>query len=579
VTQSTPTISNLTGSQSATAIGLQTETEIPKPSTPETSNSSTPTRRSTPQKDLLATEKAALLDQSPTLTPQSTKTPTQTATEVVFATLPPAQMSGLIWSDWINTPIVLEGFAGKWSPTYNEMVSFYPTDFRIGEKAIVLATAPDFSIRLVDLGDVTLYDEQITDEDITWSPDGRRILFGGPGIAEFQEGLTDYSDPWVMDRRGQNPHLVGEDLHYSSLQFSGWMDDRTVVMNGYGGGGHWSVEIVDYLSGKILAQVVIHGLIFGPNQHYLPAAEELGGRFSLVAISREPQVKPVPWLFESSEHIKLFPNDNIDEIGPFVSTIFKDWYPNSNQMLVYAFAQDSFTFDLEVAWLISWNVETDEVQFLFPNGVDGRFSPDGRSLAAITIGPPELDADNTFTKNSKPPLSQDQKPYLNIIDMIGGNVYISLPVVAPLEDDTLYIPYPNFQAAIAFSPDSHYLAFLAPGKVIVDGDGWPQEVEENGSIYMNVLDLQEMRLIHSISSDSQTPVWSPRSDYLAYRDEEHNWILIDIINGEVKAITESGGVQFVRVAWSHDGRYLSLYTLKEEFVNYIERTVVILIRP
>ena len=55
----------------------------------------------------------------------------------------------------------------------------------------------------------------------------------------------------------------------------------------------------------------------------------------------------------------------------------------------------------------------------------------------------------------------------------------SLPVVAPLEDDTLYIPYPNFQAAIAFSPDSHYLAFLAPGKVIVDGDGWPQEVEEN----------------------------------------------------------------------------------------------------
>jgi len=195
---------------------------------------------------------------------------------------------------------------------------------------------------------------------------------------------------------------------------------------------------------------------------------------------------------------------------------------------------------------------------LAPNGMGGEFSPDGRLLAYLTAGPALLN--ETSRPVPYPPGAERLSGvYLQVMELAGGTVQLSLPTYSRSDSDDLILGAHSYLRG-GFSPDSRYLAILTPGLLQLDTSGWSLGVDTSqpDQVYLNILDWPARQVVWSgLSNEAAGIKWSPLSDHLLYTDQDHNWQLLDVLNRVTTQMTAQVNGWF-SVAWSTSGRYLSL---------------------
>jgi hypothetical protein len=533
-----------------TACDPGTQETIPIASTQVISSTAT----NTPTITVTQTATSFIKSSSPpSATPKPTKTPILT----------PTSTQELNWAENYEKPIVIKNFSGSWSPTNNEMVSIHRTSLEIG--VIALASHPDFSPK-----NIRVENANFIDTSFIWSADGNWIVFGGPHIHDQPWTVDEGSVLWKMDRNGENQQQVLPDDYAGRwLEFIGWMDNQTIATSTYEGGGHNRVEITDILDSKVIASVGFHGLYFDANTENVAAAINSIKAYYLFLITREEQPVAVSTNFwgEESNHIFGFP---YGDLQPEISTIFKDWLPGKNLVLVQAFTYDFERDYYSTSRLLIWDLTTNAYKEFVSGGIDGKFSPSGDKLASITSGPAGLNKDNTLKLEPNKTLQDEGDPYLQLLEMSTNEVLLSLPIVSGIDprDYTGKI----YETKMAFSPNNQYFAFLSPGLVVLDEHGWPvgKIDAETDEIYLNLLDLENKVLLLSApcSTDYHPSytmfVWSPNSDKIVFRDNYLNWQVYNVKNGTIMPVTASGGDQTFFGGWSSDGHYLSLEMANED---------------
>jgi Tol biopolymer transport system component len=492
-------------------------------------------------------ETALALTPSPTITPSPTMPPSPT----VQPTLTPTPLPELVWADWVGMPVRVEDGIVIWSPTENIfLVNDCPPARGVG--LLFLAEAPDF-----DLISITPDEFQCTlaSRDVSWNPTGEFFVYTGVPETGFQ---GEHTDMWIMNRDGSNPRRVYPEgkVGWHMWSDSPWMDDQTFVDATYFGGGNIVVGIMNILTGEVISTAHLRGERFTPNADYLPM--RLVGDFDyqiLAVLSKKTHQITLPdWLITSSQD-RPFPIYSWT-LEDLVSSIFEDWLSGTNQMLV--FWQRVKNQVEEPPQLALWNVDTDEVTTLAPNGLSGRFSPDGSILAYITLSLPKLDTTARPILNEQWPPTEPQT-YLQLIDMESQQVFLSFPTYQRIDEwafaATHYLP------KFAFSPDSRYLTFQTFGTLQFDAAGWPVGVNSDDTLYLHILDLTTWQVIFSseITTEvSQDPSWSPTSDKLIYCDPQQNLQMFLIEERRLLPIIEDGGELLNQPEWSYDGEYISL---------------------
>lgn len=211
---------------------------------------------------------------------------------------------------------------------------------------------------------------------------------------------------------------------------------------------------------------------------------------------------------------------------------FQDWLPKTNKMLVMVGERGVMEDDEEfynlppMSDLQLWDVATDELTLLVPDGLYGRFSPDGRYLASV------------IPNESGPTMQLRQEPFDQIL--------LEAPTRAVGHSWSSFLPF------FSFSPDSHYLAFFTTA-----------DSSHSAPTHLAVLDLENKIILWSLPVPSGDLFWSPDSTHLLYRANDGNLTLLNVENGRTTPLTFDGG-QLVRdPQWSYDGRYLSVLVNKE----------------
>jgi len=430
---------------------------------------------------------AALTPQSPTPTRMATARPTQTSDET----------GTVIWSDNPDEVAVLDGISyenhSPWSPTADDFLFFSPRD----EKAAFLqiASAPNFQPISLTL--------TLDSDDLIWMPDGEKFLCSC-WLAD-----TEYTRLWSFDRSGKSEWLEGGIMHY--LWFGDWVDSQHLGIHLYSGGGHIDFRVLDRMSGKFETWgAVVQGSIYPSQNGYVAATNiELGyDPRVLVISSRFPQHTISDYAL-SSGNVQLLP---IFEDKSWIElSTFDDWRPNTDQMLVFWGNIDPAASEPNAYHLLVWDVAANTLGMIAPNGIGGKFSPDGRLLAYLTNGPATLDEASRPLPHPIPAASDGAGSYLQVMELDSGQVRLSLPTFSQWDSyDLVFRAHSYLQGG--FSPDSRYLAFLTPGPLKLDAGGWPVgvDVSQKAQVRINVLDWKARKMIWSdTSSPEAVLVWSP----------------------------------------------------------------------
>jgi hypothetical protein len=211
--------------------------------------------------------------------------------------------------------------------------------------------------------------------------------------------------------------------------------------------------------------------------------------------------------------------------------------------------------------LMLWDIDAKVVQALVYSALDGRFSPDGRVLAFVTLGSVPLYPDGTpsFDLGFQVPMSQTT--YLQLMDANSRLVLFSLPVVTMFDRTSRYV-IDVYDTPLAFSADSRYLAFLTPGLLVNDQIGKlvVLPVSPDNDPYLSLLDLYTFQpLLSTPIGATRDFYFSPDNDQLVFRGKGGNWYLLSLSNSQVQALTVAGGERLSWNGWSFDGDYFSFY--------------------
>ncbi len=514
----------------------------------------------TPSRTLTATATLTpTLTEPPTATRKPTNTPIPSYTpKPTHTPLPP-----LVWNESLTPIVVLENFYGVWSSTANKLAGVFHSHPQTASMA--LANAPDFDLQIADIGG-----GNVAGGYASWSPDGLWVLFSGPNQRAQQNPISEYSEFWIMDRNGENAHSVYPENVFRWLNIVGWLDHQTVMVSDYSGGGNRFYYLLDFPSGKkINITGVYSGSPFTPSNKFVPVVSSWPWGGELFVIAPIPQ--PEPHDTANQENTHKFPGNKVVSSVDNQAFFFKDWAPETNQMLVSWFTYNSIEYNVLEAQLLLWNVDTDSVHALIHGGVDGFYSPNGKYLALVTLGQASAYTNSLSSPPSLETVPDDAKPYLQLLDINSGQTLLSLPVIS--EKNTIDYLFPVYETEMVFSPNSRYLAFLTYGHVQLSDNGLPIRVEptDQSSTYLNILDLETMQLVRSFSvlgteqPGNQKPLWSPTSNKILYIDESDNWLVFDLAQKVSIHITQSGGSFAENPSWSYDGQYLLFYTRESYF--------------
>jgi hypothetical protein len=267
---------------------------------------------------------------------------------------------------------------------------------------------------------------------------------------------------------------------------------------------------------------------------------------------------------------RLFPRDVRDLFGVDIQvyTRFENWLPGTNKMLALAHCWKQGSDHAPATQLILWDLDTDALVPIAADGITGRFSPDGLTLAYLSFDP---------AVSGRDPETSSLTPYLQLLNMEDERVTLSLPVAVESPDVYPYGKYDEASTALTivgakeyyvhyhlyykpimvFSPNSRYL-------VTVDQIRPDEQINSSSKersshrVYVQLLDVETQQVVYSSPSDSTTPVWSPDSNKLAHRDEHDNWVIFDIATETLTYLTQNGGQRIHSLQWSYASTYLSL---------------------
>ena len=467
----------------------------------------------------------------------------------------------LVWVEGVS-PALFDGAIGVWSPTSNELLLTECRGYTMSRVNADALTETD----ITPPGFVCFHPAS---DEPAWTPDGQSIVFGGPppdteGLFYGTQGI------WVMKRDGAEPHPINPDeTMIRSLEFRGWMDDHTLAYRG-ASGTFQLAGIIDITTGNHLGPYLIPGgIIHSPNANYLPATSLPFYRLGVITKTRpsEKQIEIPP------RFMPAVPCGT----EAVCSSRFEDWQPGTNKALVLTFYWEHGNPAPPFSQLVSWDLDTDVVVPIVPDGTRGKFAPDGLTLAYLTFGPAQLDGEDKPVHRDSDS-ETDLTPYLQLLSIETGRVTLSMPVVvdppsiyphgklyepkAALEvlgRDKFYNKYYFFCSPItAFSSDGKLLALLTPGEILLDQDGRPIGVE-NGSIpYLHLLNVRTGQILYSAPSSPMMPIWSPNSQKLIYRDEQGDLSILSVSDSHSVPLTRGGGQRASSPQWSHDGTYLSV---------------------
>jgi Tol biopolymer transport system component len=472
--------------------------------------------------------------------PKPTPGPTLTSSPI------PTPVIG--WGEWFEPPkIFTNHYYGTWSPTANEML-FYCDEKKMDNRIIKVAE-PDFIPEVISPEDFEC--SLFTWDELMWTQDGENILFSGrlPEDHNLADNL-EISDIWIMGRDGENPHRI-DPLGISSswLNFGGWLDKNTFVKLDYGKGGHWGLTLIEYITGERIAWAFFYGTPHLPGKDYVAAATGDPPIHRVFVISKTPQsavfefveskfVRPIPEFLDQNEH-----------------TFFEGWIEGTNKMVVYLYLYKEN--GLEKTHLLRWDVDTNVVKLVAPNGLGGKISQDGRYLAYVTYGPAKLDstlAPMDFEYEQDP---QELPVYLQLLDMESNLVFLSLPVLAMVDETNFF---PHHLPKSSFSPNGQFFAFVTDAELDIS-EGWPIGGIDGEATNMYIVDLNTRQLILSLPVSS-LPSWSHGSDKFIYNDGEGNLVLYDLTFGISLPITKSvDDIRIWPLSWSYDDRYVSLWII------------------
>lgn len=193
--------------------------------------------------------------------------------------------------------------------------------------------------------------------------------------------------------------------------------------------------------------------------------------------------------------------------------------------------------------LFLWDFQTGKAERYLPFALDGKFSPKGNTLAVITLDKQPLRADGSLL-----PLPVSEQT-------LGADTWLTL-VRYPSREPLTSLPIKRFEkvedeAALAFSPDGKFLAFLSP-----TGFG------ENSKVDLKLLETsrgKELLSTPALYNDIEDLRWSPKGDFLTFTDGDGNLTLLDTGKLKIMKVTRAGW-RMNTVSWSFDGNYFSFYT-------------------
>jgi hypothetical protein len=425
----------------STAISTPTKTTIPT-AIPRTITS-TPTTTNPP------TASAQLL---PTITPtpQASSVPTSTP------------LPTLVWADGVERIAHLLGVdSGSivWSPVTNEFIAhdcWFALYNELVQQSIFYAVAPDFSPVNITPTDFSCEPSQ----DMIWSSNADRILFAGQFPEDHPLHPSNYgydnSAIWTMDRTGSDSHPLNLDEAYGRwVEFIDWIDEQTLVYKAYAGGGSHYTAMLDVDTGVPISWAFVHiGGGYQPGLNFI--GTNVGMNFnvniSAVAVSktmvnRDTNFDGGPFLLCLSQ----FCHGNPQEKPPLLdsNSRFEGWIPGTNKMLILTWGGSLTEFDEDypleyrlnrniITQLQLWDVDAHEVSLLVPQGIYGRFSPDGQYLAF-----------HTYTAAST---SNEYDTQLHVLRLSDEQIILSLPSTERIID---YENVPGF----VWSPTSNRLVY------------------------------------------------------------------------------------------------------------------------
>lgn len=464
--------------------------------------------------------------QQPTVATRGTVTPTQTATKQPTATvglLPtasstsqaspvptPTPLPSLVWAEDVEQVASIQGIdhhSVLWSPIANEFIAhdcLSALHNEVDQQSIYRVSAPEFSP--ADITPANFVCEPL--QDMIWSADAAHILFSGPFPEDHPLHPSNYgwdnSAIWIMDGTGNNSHPLNLDQAYGRyLHFIDWMDERTLVYEYYAGGGHHHTVMLDVDSGEPISWAGVQvGGGYQPGLTYIGTNTGMtsGGNISAVAVSKT-----------------MVYSDTIFDGGPFLLCVSKSCYgsPPDNPPLL----DSNSRFE---DWLPGTNK-----MLLLTWKADGYLT--------------EFDVETLETR-----LNRHIETQLQIWD-------VDAREVSPLVKPGIYG---------RFSADGQYLAFHS---------FMAASTSDEFDTQLHILRMVDKQIILSLPSaepvidyeDVPAFVWSPTSDRLIYRDEQDNWQVVQIPDGNRMPITFNGGARLSFPQWSSDGQYLSVIVRNE----------------
>lgn len=325
---------------------------------------------------------------------------------------------------------------GVWSPTDNILMvlSGHP------QPGLVRLSEPDFSPVDISFGEHGFGPSS----NILWSQDGKNVFIFAYDFNEPDIQQAVLNTLWVVRSTESTALPIYEDYKASYPTLMGWMGANTLVVAS-DCTTTTCLDLLDIRSGEVKLSQYFRGLSGKPNERYVPImySNEFPGVAHVGAVGREKTGYQSLEPDEKMEHVQWFSFDGMQNAD---FTLFADWLPATNQMLV------SWTSIIdESSSLYLWDIDQNQSRLLVPGGLTGTFSPDGKTLAYLSIGP-----------NAVVPVDlMNFDPYLQVLDMDTRTVLSSFPIAAQLD---YFGAFPRFITEYQFSPDGQYLAYITSEK-------------------------------------------------------------------------------------------------------------------
>lgn len=328
---------------------------------------------------------------------------------------------------------------GVWSPTENTMMVLSGNP----QPGLVRLSQPDFSSVDISFSEPGYGPSS----NVLWSQDGKNVFTFAYDSNEPDPRKAVLNTLWSLRSTERTVLPLHEDYQASYPTLLGWMDADTLVVSS-DCTTTTCLDVLDIRSGEVLLTQNFRGLAGEPNTQYVPIMYTNAfpgvGHVGVVGMkntgfqSQEPD--------EKMEHVQWLSFDGMEQAD---LTLFADWLPGTNQMLV------SWTSIIDNgSSLYLWDIDQNQSRLLVPGGLTGTFSPDGKTLAYLSNGP-----------NAVVPVDfMNFIPYLQVFDMDTQTVLSAFPIAAELD---YFGAFPRFNLEYKFSPDGRYLAYITPEKNVM----------------------------------------------------------------------------------------------------------------